>query len=130
MDFFYLVASGISEGSVLDVAQSYDAVEVINRAIAYSIIASALLSVVFIFYGGITFILSGGDEGKIQQAVSTIRYAIVGLIITMMSVIIVGFIGRALGINAIQYINLNEIFAIVSDVTSGTGGGGDLNSLD
>lgn len=129
MDFSYLLVTGVSENSILDVAQSYDAVEVINRAIAYSIIASALLSVIFIFYGGITFILSGGDEGKIQQAVSTIRYAIVGLVITMMAVVIVGFIGRALGINAIQYINLNEIFQIVSQVTSGDGES-ELNSLD
>jgi len=129
MNLFYVLTAGIADNSILDVAQSYDAVEVINRAIAYSIIASALLSVIFIFYGGITFILSGGDEGKIQQAVSTIRYAIVGLVITMMAVVIVGFIGRALGINAIQYINLNEIFQIVSQVTSGSGSS-ELDSLD
>ena len=109
---------GVSEGSVLDVAQSYDAIEVINRAIAYAIIVAGFLSVVFIFFGGISFILSGGQEDKIRQAVSTIRYAIIGLIITLLAVVIVGFVGRALGLDIIQYINLGEIFDLVTQITS------------
>lgn len=110
----------VSEGSVLDVAQSYDAVEIINRGIAYAIIVAGFLSVVFIFFGGISFILSGGQEDKIKQAVSTIRYAIIGLVVTLMAVVIVGFVGKALGLNIIQYINLGEIFSLISDITSGS----------
>jgi hypothetical protein len=125
---FYVGA--VSEGSVLDVAQSYDAVEIINRGIAYAIIIAGFLSVVFIFFGGISFILSGGQEDKIKQAVSTIRYAIIGLVVTLLAVVIVGFVGRALGLNVIQYINLGEIFDMISEITSGAGGGGGLDSLD
>ena len=50
---FFIAASG---GTVLEVAQEYDALELINRAIAYGIIAAGFLSVVFIFFGGISFI--------------------------------------------------------------------------
>jgi hypothetical protein len=127
-----LIVAAVTQGSVLDVAQSYDAVELINRAIAYAIIAAAFLSVVFIFFGGISFILSGGQEDKIKEAVSTIRYAIIGLVVTLLSVVIVGFIGRALGLNVIQYINLNDIFDLVTQLTTTTpsGGGSSLNSLD
>lgn len=126
------IVAAVTQGSVLDVAQSYDAVELINRAIAYAIIAAAFLSVVFIFFGGISFILSGGQEDKIKEAVSTIRYAIIGLVVTLLSVVIVGFIGRALGLNVIQYINLNDIFDLVTQLTTTTpsGGGSSLNSLD
>ena len=120
----------VTEGSVLDVAQSYDAIEIINRAIAYAIIIAGFLSVVFIFFGGISFILSGGQEDKIKQAVSTIRYAIIGLVVTLMAVVIVGFVGRALGLNIIQYINLGEIFDLISEVTSGAGGIGGGDSLN
>lgn len=123
MDFLPLII-GVTEGSVLDVAQSYDAIEVINRAIAYAIIIAGFLSVVFIFFGGISFILSGGQEDKIRQAVSTIRYAIIGLIVTLLAVVIVGFVGRALGLDIIQYINLGEIFDLVTQIT------GDGDSLD
>lgn len=105
--------------TILEVAASYDALEIINRAIAYGIIGAGFLSVIFIFFGGINFILSGGDEGKIKEAVSTIRYAIIGLVITLSAVIIVGFVGRALGLNVVEYINLGEIFQMITDITSG-----------
>jgi uncharacterized membrane protein len=127
----------VTQGSVLDVAQSYNAMEVINRAIAYAIIIAGFLSVVFIFFGGISFILSGGEDDKIKQAVSTIRYAIIGLIVTILSVVIVGFVGRALGLNVVQYINLSEIFRLIESLTStvqeNAGGGSNFNggsSLD
>ncbi len=122
----------VTEGSVLDVAQNYDALEIINRAIAYAIIIAGLLSVVFIFFGGISFILSGGQEDKIKQAVSTIRYAIIGLIVTLLAVVIVGFVGKALGLNVIQYINMGEIFDLITNITSSSGGGGvgGIDSLD
>ncbi|MEK7146433.1 MAG: hypothetical protein AAB802_04630 [Patescibacteria group bacterium] len=119
----------MTEGSVLDVAQSYDAIEIINRGIAYAIIVAGFLSVVFIFFGGISFILSGGNEDKIKQAVSTIRYAIIGLVITLMAVVIVGFVGRALGLNIVQYINLGEIFDLITEITS-QGCSGGTESLD
>lgn len=123
----------VTKGSVLDVAQNYDALEIINRAIAYAIIVAGFLSVVFIFFGGISFILSGGDDAKIKQAVSTIRYAIIGLIVTLLSVVIVGFVGRALGLNIIQYINLNQIFDLITQMTeqnSSSSSGKSTNSLD
>lgn len=122
--------TAVTEGSVLDVAQSYDALEVINRAIAYAIIIAGFLSVVFIFFGGISFILSGGQEDKIKQAVSTIRYAIIGLIVTMFSVAIVAFVGRAMGLDVIQYINLGEIFDLIGNITSEEGSSGGSSNLD
>jgi len=130
-----LVIAAVAEGSVLEVAQSYDALEIINRGIAYAIILAGFLSVVFTFFGGISFILSGGQEDKIKQAVSTIRYAIIGLIVTIFSVVIVAFVGNALGLNVVQYINLGEVFELIgnlTDVNSGGGNysGGGINSLD
>ncbi len=130
MNFASLVIATVTEGSVLDVAQQYDALEVINRAIAYAIIIAGFLSVVFIFFGGISFILSGGQEDKIKQAVSTIRYAIIGLIVTMLSVAIVAIVGRAMGLNVIQYINLGEIFDLIANITSGADTGPGSGSLN
>lgn len=119
-------------GSIIESAQNYDIIEIINKGLAYAIIIAGFLSVVFIFIGGISFILSGGDEGKVKQAVSTIRYAIIGLVITILSVVIVATVGRALGLNIIKYINFSEIIQNIQSVTSGEGGGlgGSSRSLD
>lgn len=114
--------------SIIESAQNYEIVEIINKGLAYAIIIAGLLSVVFIFIGGISFILSGGDEGKIKQAVSTIRYAIIGLIVTVLSVVIVGTVGKALGLDIVKYINFSDIVANIQSLSSSSSGGD--SSLD
>ncbi len=110
--------------SIIDAARNYDILEIINRGLAYAIIIAGLLSVIFIFIGGISFILSGGSEEKINTAVGTIRYAIIGLIITILAVVIVATVGKALGINVIEYINFSEILDTVTSIgRSGSSGG-------
>jgi uncharacterized membrane protein len=118
----------IPANSILGAAQRYDIVEIINKGLAYAIIIAGLLSVIFIFIGGISFILSGGQEDKIKQAVSTIRYAIIGLIITILSVVIVGTVGRIIGLDIIKYINFNDIIQNISSLGGSISGGG--TSLD
>ncbi len=113
--------------SIVEAAEAYDVVEIINRGIAYAIIIAGFLSVAFIFFGGISFILSGGQEDKIKQAVSTIRYAIIGLIITVLSVVIVATVGKAMGLDIIKYINFGEVLDIVKGINEGAD---DLDSLD
>ena len=117
----------MADESIVEAAEAYDVVEIINRGIAYAIIIAGFLSVAFIFFGGISFILSGGQEDKIKQAVSTIRYAIIGLIITVLSVVIVATVGKAMGLDIIKYINFGEVLDIVKGINEGAD---DLDSLD
>lgn len=107
--------------SIIEAAQRYDIIDIINKGLAYAIIIAGLLSVVFIFIGGISFILSGGQEEKIKQAMSTIRYAIIGLIITILAVVIVSTVGKALGLDIIKYIDFGEIIRIVTEIGGESG---------
>lgn len=113
--------------SIIDAAKNYDILEIINRGIAYAIIVAGFLSVIFIFVGGISFILSGGQEEKIKSAVSTIRYAIVGLIVTILATVIIGTVGKALGLNIIEYIQFGQVIETIKSITSSSG---DSMSLD
>jgi len=81
-----------STPGVLPIIEGYDPVELIKEAIAWAIIFAGVLCIVFIFIGGISFILSGGQDEKIKQAVGTIRYAIIGLIIVILSVTLVNLV--------------------------------------
>ncbi len=123
------MASNISGGPkpLTEAIQNYEVLEIINRGLAYAIIIAGLLSVVYIFVGGISFILSGGQEDKIKSAVSTIRYAIIGLIVTILAVVIVGTVGRAFDLNIIQYINFGDI---IDTMTKLTGNGSSSRSLN
>ncbi|MBI4235291.1 hypothetical protein HY604_03250 [Candidatus Peregrinibacteria bacterium] len=126
------MASNFTENSgggktIIDAAQNYEVLEIINRGLAYAIIIAGFLAVVFIFVGGISFILSGGQEDKIKSAVSTIRYAIIGLIVTILAIVIVGTVGRAMGLNIIEYLSFSDIIDTIKSLTSSGGGS---NSLD
>ena len=79
----------LEEGSIIDIVATF---------IALSIIAAFILSLVFIIVGGISFILSAGNEEKIKSAIHTIRFAIIGFVITFLATFIVSWVARLLGI--------------------------------
>ena len=106
--------------TIIESASSYNILDIINKGLAYAIILAGLLSVIFIFVGGFSFILSGGDEAKIKKAIGTIRYSIIGLIVTVLAVVIVGTVGRFLGLDIIRYINFNEVIQNVQNIASGS----------
>lgn len=84
-------------------------VQITNLAVAIAIIFAAGLSVFYIFVGGISFILSGGQEDKIKQAVHTIRYAIIGLIVTIFAVTMIAIIGSIFNFNLVSYLSWDKI---------------------
>jgi len=112
----------VAKGSLLDNAENITLIDLINKGIAFAILAAGFLSVVFIFIGGISFILSGGESEKITSAVYTIRYAIIGLIVTVFAVIIVNSVGQIIGINTIEYIKFGEILDLIKNIGSGITG--------
>lgn len=114
--------------TLLSDTQNISLTTLINKGIAYAIIVAGFLSIVFIFVGGISFILSGGQEEKIKQAVSTIRYAIIGLIVTVLAVIIVNALWKILGLSTEDYISFGQIMQIIQDLSKsirGSSGGPD-----
>lgn len=58
----------------------------------------AIFTLIFVVLGGIKFITSGGDPAKIASARSTIIYAIVGMVLLILSFVIMYLI-QALFIN-------------------------------
>lgn len=113
------------------VTHEFNIVDLVNLAVAIAIILAGVLSVFYIFVGGISFILSGGQEDKIKQAVHTIRYAIIGLIVTIMSVTIIKIVGYVFGFDLlgliswdkISYLMSSLIDRIVSGSSTSVGGG-------
>ena len=53
--------------------------------------ASSLVAVIFILIGGINYMTSAGDASKLQKAKSTILYAVIGLVICVLSFAIVNW---------------------------------------
>ena len=73
-------------------------IDIVATFIALALIVASLLCLAFIIIGGISFILSAGNEEKIKKAVQTIRYSIIGLIVTFVAFFLVAWIARLLDI--------------------------------
>ena len=74
-----------------------DVVGILNAVIG----ALGILAVVVIILGGVQYMTSSGDAGKVKKAKDTILYGVIGLIIVALAFAIVNFvIGSVLGNNA------------------------------
>lgn len=50
------------------------------------------VSVVMIIYGGFRYVTSGGESGAVTNAKNTILYAVIGLVVALVSYAIVGWV--------------------------------------
>ena len=65
-----------------------DVIEIINAIIA----VLGLACVVVMVIGGVNFMTSAGDTGKVKRAKDTILYGLIGLIVCVLSFAIVNFL--------------------------------------
>lgn len=64
---------------------------------------AAVLAFIFIIISGIKIVTSGGDSKKLAGAQATLLYAIIGLIVTVLALVIVNFVQKFMGSNIVIY---------------------------
>lgn len=121
----YLVQVGSTSAAAssagVDLAVSdggYSILELINKGIALVILAAGFLSIVFMLWGGIRFIISGGKEDKVKSAVHSIRYALIGLIVTILSITVINLVGRVFNLQLVNYLNFDAIIETINGLFS------------
>lgn len=106
-------------------------------AISLFVLFAGILSIVFILWWGLLLILSGGKDDKIKPAINTIRYAIIWVVITVVSIFLFPILGRLLWLDVEKYAKPDRIFEKIEsiwnkifvgdDVTSPSG---DINNIE
>lgn len=101
------IGNGLCEGAQLqvgsdgDCANDGEAQDKVNSVISTVInifsLVVGVVSVIMIIIGGLRYITSGGDSGKVSGAKNTILYAIIGLVIVALAQFIVRFVLSKLG---------------------------------
>lgn len=66
-----------------------DSITIILNSI---ILVAGLVAVIFIVIGGINYMTSAGDPGKVKKAKDTILYAVIGLVVCALAFAIVNFV--------------------------------------
>ena len=66
--------------------------EMVMKVINWVIGVSGLVAVIFVIIGGVSYMTSSGDPGKVKRAKDTIMYALIGLAIVALSFAISSFV--------------------------------------
>ena len=85
--------------------------DTINAIINVMIAVIGIVSVIMMILGGVWFLTSQGDPGKVKKGKDTILYGIIGLIVALLAFAIVNFV-------------LEGVFGSKGTGGGGTGGGG------
>ena len=82
---------------------------IISSVILILFILAITLALAFLIYGGIKWIISGGDKTKVEAARGTIVAALVGLVLAFLSYFIINLVLNFLGITLDQSFVLPSI---------------------
>ena len=95
----------LEKGRVLDIVEVF---------LAFALIVSAVFCLAYIIFGGISFILSAGNEDKIKAAVNTIRYAIFGLFVSFFAFFVVSMVTKLLDIPF--ELSFSDVITLMGDI--------------
>lgn len=82
---------------------------IVGTIVIVLLIIAIVVSLFFIIFGGVRYVTAAGDQGKTQQARSTIIAAIVGLVIALSAFLIVNVVSYVFtggGLERLNNLNL------------------------
>jgi hypothetical protein len=77
--------------------QSGGLLGIMTMVITWAFTIGGGVAVIYIIYGGISYMTAGSDENKTEQAKQTITFALTGLVLVALSIAILTWLTRALG---------------------------------
>ena len=81
---------------------------VFSNIVRAALIFVGSVAVILIVYAGILLVRSGGDQKQVGQARQIITYAIIGLVLVLLSFAIIYFIGYITGATCIETISFTS----------------------
>ena len=96
----------------------------ITTGVAIVVFVAVLCAVLFIVWGGVMLILSGGKDEKVKPAINSIRYSVIGLIVIVIALFVAPKIVEFMGLDGIQgYLAPNRVFSSMKNIANTVFGG-------
>lgn len=111
---FYSTVFAADTGSIFEAQMDFW--EFILLAISLFVLAAGLLSIIFILWWGLLLILSGGKDDKIKPAINTIRFAVIWVVVTVLTIFLFPVFGRLLGLDVERYAKPQRIFEKIEEI--------------
>ena len=93
---------------------------IIGTLITIAFILAVIIALAFLIFGGIKWIISGGDKTKVEEARGTIVAALVGLVLVFLAFFVINFLLNFFNLGEVSQL---EIPAITCDKQSDCGAG-------
>ncbi|HID91784.1 TPA: hypothetical protein EYP45_01525 [Candidatus Peregrinibacteria bacterium] len=97
------------EESAFSIQTVFDPLFLLNLGIGLFLVFAAILCIYYMFYGGLALIFSGGDDEKIKSAMGTIRYAVIGLVVSFLALGFIFLLGNVANFAVGEYISFEKI---------------------
>lgn len=122
--FFFLIMfdlipvahSAVTE--TLSLNENYSLQDIIRVGISLVVLIAWLCAVVFILWWWVMLVLSGGKDDKVKPAINSIRYAVIWVIIILISILILPRFGDTLWLHVSDYLSPTAIFNTVRDLSN------------
>jgi hypothetical protein len=75
---------------------------VMQNVITFALIASGVVALFFIIWAGAKMVTSGGDQKRVEGARKTLTWAIIGLVLILLSFFIINMLSYFTGVDCIQ----------------------------
>ncbi len=95
---------------------SFNFSTLVSNVLSYLFVFAAIMALIFLIWGGIKWITSGGDKAKVEGARSTIIGSIIGLIVVFASYLIINLV-----LSSLFGIQLNQLSLPSLSGSGGTG---------
>jgi hypothetical protein len=83
---------GICSGNTCTISSAQDILVIVANAIRIATAFAGALAVIFVVVGGIFYVMSSGDPGRVRRAKDIITNSIIGLVIAALAYTIVSFL--------------------------------------
>lgn len=85
-------------------------------AISLIVLFAWVFSILYILWGGVLLILSGWKDEKIKPAINSIRYALIGLWVIVLSIFVFPKLAWLLGLDVSKYSSPDKIFMEIKNI--------------
>lgn len=90
---------------------------IVQTIISLLLLAAVLIALVYLIWGGIRWILSGGDKAAVETARNHVIGAIVGLVIAFAAFFILSFVGSVFKLGNLMDIKVPTFFGPATPAT-------------
>lgn len=115
---FNIIPVATAAGSVLNSSDAYTASDIIRVGVSLVVLVAGLCAILFIVWGGLMLILSGGKDEKVKPAINSIRYAVIGIIVIVIAIFVAPKVSEMLGLGTHDYLSPKSIFDTIQELMS------------